>query len=114
MTVTATLAPIYRTSELRAIETSARRLPLMERAGSAAAQRARDLAGERDGKVLVLAGPGNNGGGAFVVARLLRQWFFDVAVAFAGEPDRLSSDAAAAHRAWLDAGGATVRELPQT
>ncbi len=110
----ATLAPIYRTADLRAIEASARGLPLMERAGAAAAQRGRDLAGGRGGKVLVLAGPGNNGGDAFVVARLLRQWFFDVTVAFAGLPDRLSSDAAAAHRAWLDAGGTTVRELPQS
>ncbi len=40
--------------------------PLMERAGSAAADVARSMLGERDGSVLVLAGPGNNGGDAFV------------------------------------------------
>jgi hydroxyethylthiazole kinase-like uncharacterized protein yjeF len=113
MAAIATLAPIYRTAELRAIEASARALPLMERAGAAAAQRAQELVGEQGGKVLVLAGPGNNGGDGFVVARLLRQRFFDVTVAFAGVVDRLSSDAGAAYRAWLDAGGSTTRELPQ-
>ncbi len=107
------LVPIYRTAELRAIEASAHRLPLMERAGAAAAQRARELAGDCGGAVLVLAGPGNNGGDAFVVARWLRQWFFDVTVAFAGAAERLPSDAAAAHRAWLDTGGTTTDQLPR-
>ena len=109
----AALAPIYRTAELRAIEASARSLPLMQRAGAAAAQRARDIAGERGGHVLVLAGPGNNGGDAFVVARWLREWFFDVTVVFAAAPERLPVDAAAAHRAWIDCGGSTVDRLPR-
>jgi hydroxyethylthiazole kinase-like uncharacterized protein yjeF len=107
------LTPIFRTAEIRAIEASAHALPLMERAGTAAAQRARALAGERAGSVLVLAGPGNNGGDAFVVARWLRQWFFDVTVAFAASADKLPADAAAAHRAWIDAGGTTIDKLPR-
>ena len=109
----AVLVPIYRTAELRALEARARKLPLMERAGAAAAARARELAGEQAGRVLVLAGPGNNGGDAFVVARWLRSWFFDVTVAFAGVADKLPEDAAAAHRAWLAAGGSTISELPR-
>jgi len=44
----------------------------MERAGQAAADVARTMLGDRGGSVLVLAGPGNNGGDAFVVARRLR------------------------------------------
>ena len=44
----------------------------MERAGAAAADVARRLAGDRAGPIVVLAGPGNNGGDALVVARVLR------------------------------------------
>ncbi len=52
---------------------------LMERAGLAVAQMVQRVAIGR--AVLVLAGPGNNGGDAFVVARLLYQWGHDVIVA---------------------------------
>jgi len=106
------LAPVYRSTELRAIEASARELPLMERAGLAAAEVARKLAGERGGAILVLAGPGNNGGDAFVVARWLRQWFFVPTVVCRADPSKLPADAAAAHRAYLDAGGKTFAEIP--
>ena len=87
------LAPVYRSTELRAIEASARDSPLMERAGLAAAEAARKLASERGGAILVLAGPGNNGGDAFVVARWLRQWFFVPTVVFQGDPSKLPADA---------------------
>ena len=43
------LAPVCRSTELRAIEAAARDLPLMERAGLAAAEVARTMAGERGG-----------------------------------------------------------------
>ena len=68
----------------------------MERAGLAAAELARELAGGSGKPVLVLAGPGNNGGDAFVVARHLKQWWFNVTVVFAGDEKKLSADAAAA------------------
>jgi hydroxyethylthiazole kinase-like uncharacterized protein yjeF len=99
-------------SELRAVETRAAGAPLMERAGLAAAEVARSMLAVHSARVLVLAGPGNNGGDAFVVARWLKSWFFDVTVAFCGDAAALAPDAAAAHRAWRDAGGATVREWP--
>ena len=114
MDVPPKLAPIYRSAELRGIEKAASALPLMERAGAAAADVAHKMASERSGAILVLAGPGNNGGDAFIVARLLRQAFFDVIVVFRGDPARLPHDAAAAHRAFLVAGGATQAAMPET
>lgn len=106
------LAPIYRRVELRALETAAREMPLMERAGFAAADVARTMIGERDGRVLVLAGPGNNGGDAFVLARRLREAFFDVTVVFPGDRQHLPADAAEAHRAYAAAGGKLVAVIP--
>ncbi|HVN35401.1 MAG TPA: NAD(P)H-hydrate dehydratase [Casimicrobiaceae bacterium] len=107
------LAPIYRVGELREIEAASASLPLMERAGAAAAGVARAWARQRGGAVLVLAGPGNNGGDALVVARLLRDAFFDVAVVFRGDAAKLPPDAAAAHRAFVDSGGSTVADYPE-
>ena len=107
------LAPVYRVGELRQIEAAATGLPLMERAGAAAAEVARAMAGERGKPVLVLAGPGNNGGDALVVARVLRAAFFDVVVVFRSDAAKLPSDAANAHRAFVAAGGTTVSEYPE-
>ena len=106
-----TSLPIYRTAELRIVEQAARGAPLMERAGLAAAGVAQAMAGDRGGAVLVLAGPGNNGGDAFVVARWLRAWFHDVAVVFRADPAQLPVDAAAAYRAFREAGGTTVPDI---
>ncbi|HKA45503.1 MAG TPA: NAD(P)H-hydrate dehydratase [Burkholderiales bacterium] len=108
--------PIYLTADVRAIETAAAaRLeppPLMERAGLAAAEVARAVADPNGKPVLVLAGPGNNGGDAFVVARHLKQSWFDVTVVFAGDEKKLSRDATAALAAWRAAGGGIVPALP--
>src|SRR5688500_7963490 len=99
--------PVFRTDEIRRIEAlAAARIappPLMERAGLAAAELARPLAvsGKR---VVVLAGPGNNGGDAFVVARHLKQWWHEVELVFTGSEDKLSADARAAFAEWRKAG----------
>ncbi len=92
-----------RVAELRALETLAAGAPLMERAGLAAAKVARTMLAPHSARVLVLAGPGNNGGDAFVVARCLKSWFFDVEVAFCGDAATLGTDAAAALRTFADA-----------
>ena len=105
--------PVYRVAEMRTLETRAAEAPLMERAGLAAAGVARDLLSGRSSRVLVLAGPGNNGGDAFVLARWLASWFFDVVVVFRGDAARLPRDAAAAHDAWRAAGGKTLSEWPE-
>jgi hydroxyethylthiazole kinase-like uncharacterized protein yjeF len=75
--------PIYFTSDLRRMEQAAAEAvpPLMERAGTAAADLAARIASEKAKDVLVLAGPGDNGGDARVVADRLRERFFRVVVA---------------------------------
>jgi len=109
--------PIYRTEEIRRIEALAASQSdppqLMERAGLAAAELARELAGNSGKRIVVLAGPGNNGGDAFVVARHLKSAWFDVAVIFTGDAKKLSRDAAAALAAWQAAGGEVVAETPR-
>src|SRR5688572_12291811 len=84
--------PIYLTEQIRRIEQSAGDAlpPLMERAGAAAAALAARLASDRGKDILVLAGPGNNGGDARVVAARLQEQFFRVTVATGMEevPDK--------------------------
>jgi hydroxyethylthiazole kinase-like uncharacterized protein yjeF len=108
--------PIYRTDEVRRIESLAQATAeppaLMERAGLAAAELARVLVGDSRKPVLVLAGPGNNGGDGFVVARQLKQWWHPVNVVFAGERAKLSQDAGAAFDAWQAIGGEIYPDLP--
>ena len=104
--------PIYRTSEIREIESAAAGLPLMERAGLAAAEIARTVAPESGRPILIVAGPGNNGGDAFVIARHLRAWWFKVCVVFLGNAAKLSRDASAALAAWREAGGTTADSIP--
>lgn len=110
--------PVYRTEEVRRIEALAVAQPdpprLMERAGLAAAALARDLSAGTGKQVVVLAGPGNNGGDAMVLARHLKRWWFDVAVMFTGEAEKLSADAAQAFHEWRAAGGEVTTELPRT
>ena len=67
--------PLLRGSELRELEKrhGDARPPLMERAGHAAAEYARQLLKANRAPVLILAGPGNNGGDARVMARVLQQ-----------------------------------------
>lgn len=73
--------PIYLTKDVRRIEEAAKDAPLMQRAGAAAAELAAGLCADDAKDVLVLAGPGNNGGDAKIVAELLGQKFFRVTLA---------------------------------
>lgn len=109
-------SPILLTPDLRRVEhtalSSRNPAPLMERAGLAAAELARTLAGDSGKPVLILAGPGNNGGDALVVARHLKQWWFKVSVVCLTNPQQYSGDAALAFQAWRKAGGELVTEIP--
>ena len=71
-------------------------LILMENAGRGAAELLRDRCGAVSDarRVLILCGPGNNGGDGGVVARHLDLWGFAVRVVWFADPARLRGDAA--------------------
>ncbi len=74
---------------------------LMERAGAAVADAARQMLARSDGgRVAILCGPGNNGGDGFVAARYLRTMGFSVQAGLLGSVVSLKGDAADAARAW--------------
>ncbi|MBI5119958.1 MAG: NAD(P)H-hydrate dehydratase [Rhodospirillales bacterium] len=71
---------------------------LMEAAGWAVAMQLRKHF--RPCRVLVLAGPGNNGGDGFVAARYLKRWGWPVRVALLGKQESLKGDAALNAARW--------------
>ena len=81
-----------------AIEGGVSGYALMERAGEAVADRARRMAPH--GRIVVVAGLGNNGGDGFVAARLLRDWCHEVEIGVVGEAWRIKGDAARALADW--------------
>ncbi len=73
-------------------------ITLMENAGRAVANATSAASHYR--RVVVVAGPGNNGGDGFVAARHLAERGFSVRVSFAGDRKRLKGDAALAVDRW--------------
>lgn len=93
--------PILRAAAMRAVEQRAIDAgvgveALMERAGGAVAEAVRRLAGAAP--VLLLCGPGNNGGDGYVAARLLEAHGVVVRVAALGAPNTAAAIAARALR----------------
>ncbi|MFN0219714.1 MAG: NAD(P)H-hydrate dehydratase [Hyphomicrobium sp.] len=74
-------------------------LTLMECAGAAVAEAASALA-PSGARVLVVAGPGNNGGDGFVAARRLAAGGYRVTVALVGRAEGLRGDAAYMFQQW--------------
>ena len=107
--------PLFGSQDIRKIEQMAMEgdpaLDLMEKAGRAAADFVTSLPGNHP-QILALAGPGNNGGDAFVAARHLAGHGFNVTVVCPADLDKLPADAASAHRAWLDHGGRILDRIP--
>ncbi|MEW5966401.1 MAG: NAD(P)H-hydrate dehydratase [Pseudomonadota bacterium] len=108
--------PLFTAADIRAVERrwTARHpdRPLMREAGEVAADLAAQLALDTGAPVLVLAGPGNNGGDALVAARHLAARGYRVVAVSRADPARLPPDAAAARAAWQDGGGTLLPDLP--
>jgi NAD(P)H-hydrate epimerase len=84
---------------------------LMERAGAAAFAALRERF-PRVRRVVVVCGPGNNGGDGYVVARLAAAAGLEVTLLAAGERGRLRGAALAAADAWQAAGGSVQPFAP--
>lgn len=101
---------LYRASQVRALDQAAIAEAgigaevLMERAGAAAFAllRARWPHARR---IAVLAGPGNNGGDGYVLARLAQAQRLNVTLLALGDHSQLKAEAAAAAQAFWNAGG---------
>ena len=88
-----------RAADTRTITAGTPSYALMTRAGEAVAAAAEAmLAGE--GGLLIVCGPGNNGGDGLVAARILAERGRTVGVALLSPPDRMKGDAARALADW--------------
>ncbi|MBI5792867.1 MAG: NAD(P)H-hydrate dehydratase [Rhodocyclales bacterium] len=108
------MVTLLRSAESRALEArhADARPPLMERAGRAAADFAIGLLGRHPGRVLICAGPGNNGGDGFVMGRELARAGLAVSILFTSDPARLPPDAAAALETCRATSADFCREVP--
>lgn len=102
-------------ADRRAIALNIPSLTLMENAGRAVADTAAAMVPAGSG-ILILCGPGNNGGDGFVAARLLQNLGFPVSVLLLGTLEKLKGDAAVMAARWtgplLETGLETGRDDP--
>lgn len=108
--------PVLTAGEIRTVEERARARnarPLMERAGLAVAHAASKLAADTGAPILVVAGPGNNGGDAWVAAAHLAESFHRVVVLDATGAAPKAAEAQAAKQRFAERRGEVVRQWPQ-
>ena len=100
-------------AQMRAVERAAIEsgqvtgLELMERAGRGVVEAVFEAWPElakTTHRAVVLCGPGNNGGDGFVVARLLKEWGWEVEVFLYGDPEKLPPDARVNYERWGEMG----------
>jgi len=104
--------PLYLRNDIRRLEQHEPAGSLMAKAGMALAALAEELAGNEADPILIVAGPGNNGGDALVAARHLKTKWHQVIVMLAADPAKLPADAANAYQAWINDGGGCVDSIP--
>jgi len=110
------MTPLLTREEIRAVESevAARAQPsLMERAGRATAELARAMAGDSGRTILVVAGPGNNGGDAWVAAADLVRSFHRVLVLDVTGRTPAAAEARAARGAVAAGPARIAREWPE-
>jgi len=109
----AELTELLTAAQMRAVERAAIEsgevtgLELMERAGRGVVEAVfaewPELA-KAPNRAVVLCGPGNNGGDGFVVARLLKEWGWEVEVFLYGDAGKLPPDAKVNYERWREMG----------
>ncbi len=88
-------------ADRQTIESGVAGMALMEKAAAALARVTSQILQRTSGRrVVVLCGPGNNGGDGYVAAKLLREMRYKVRVASLVAPHTLRGDAATAAAAW--------------
>jgi hydroxyethylthiazole kinase-like uncharacterized protein yjeF len=107
------MTDLLTTAQMQAIEQAAIEsgevtgLELMERAGRGVVEAVFEEWPELEKaphRAVVLCGPGNNGGDGFVVARLLKEWGWEVEVFLYGDPEKLPPDARKNFECWVEQG----------
>ena len=102
--------------EIRQVEERAAKAggrSLMERAGRAAAEAAQRIARDTGAPILVVAGPGNNGGDAWVAAAYLSESFHKVQVLDVSGSTPKATEAKAAKAGLEKRGGIVIGEWPE-
>ena len=85
---------------------------LMENAGRGAAELLmRSFPEAHKGRVIILAGRGNNGGDGFVIARHLKNWGLNAEVFLFSSIDDVKGDALTNLQVWLNMGGELVEVI---
>jgi len=108
------MTPVVTAAEMRALDRQTidqiglPAVVLMETAGRAVAGAALRMLGDQRGPVMVVCGPGNNGGDGFVAARVLRDRGVD-AVAYLAAPREAVRGDARTHLAILERAGGAVQ-----